>query len=209
MNILIFGASGATGHELVRQGLDQGHHVTAFVRTPSKLKVEHQNLSVIQGDAIDFPLVQNAIRDKDAVLSSLGARSPFKYDQTVVDGMQNIVKAMSEGQVARLIYLSAINVGESRQDAGLLIRFLAPILLRSETAGHEKREAIIRESSLQWTLVRAATLTNGPRLSDYRRGEDIRAGGIVASISRADVADFMLTQLTDGSYLRKAVRIMY
>jgi len=209
MNILIFGASGATGHELVKQGLEHGHNVTAYVRTPSKLTVQHQNLKVIQGDVINAPLVRNAMEGKDAVLSALGASSPFKFDNAVVDGMHNIVQVMEQTGVTRLIYLSAMSVKESRNDAGFLIKFLAPILLRTETAGHEARESIITQSRLEWTIVRAAALTNGAHKVIYRSGIDIRATGIVASISRADVADFMIKQLTDKTFLFKAPRLMY
>jgi len=209
MNILIFGASGATGHELVKQALEQGHWVTAFVRTPSKLKVQHPHLTIFQGDVGNPSAVQEAIKGKEAVLSALGASSPFKYDLVVVDGMTNIVKAMEKENVSRLIYMSAINVKESRKDAGLLIRVLAPILLRTENAGHEARENIIRQSNLAWTIVRSAGLTNGDRKGAYRNGEEVRSTGILVNISRKDVADFMLKQLTDKKFLHKIPRIMY
>jgi putative NADH-flavin reductase len=209
MNILIFGASGATGHELVKQALEQGHRVTAFVRTPIKLKVEHQHLSIFPGDVTNSSAVQEAIKGKEAVLSALGASSPFKYDQAVVDGMANIVKAMEKENVRRLIYMSAINVKESRKDAGLLIRVLAPILLRTENAGHEARENIIRQTNLEWTIVRAAGLTNGGHKGIYRSGEDVRSKGILSNISRKDVADFMLKQLADKKFVHKTPKIMY
>ncbi len=209
MDILIYGASGATGHELVKQALGQGHKVTAFVRTPSKLKIAHQNLKVMQGDVINYQIVEDAVKGQDAVLSALGAPSPFKYDQSVVDGISNIVKAMEHVEVGRIIYLSAINVKESLSNAGPLVKFVAPIFLRNETAGHEAREKIIRQSRLQWTFIRAGGLTNGGHKAVYRSGEDIRAKGIAASISRADVADFMLRQLADKTFLRKAPTIMY
>jgi len=208
MNILIFGASGKTGHELVKQALTQGHRVTAFVRNPSKLKITHDHLKVIQGDVTNSKLVEEAAKGHDAVLSALGAASPFKFDQSVVDGISNIVIAMEQENVDRLIYLSAINVKESISNAGLLIRFIAPILLRTETAGHEAREIIIRQSRLKWTLVRSAGLTNDVH-KEYRSGENIKAKGIAASISRTDVADFMLRQLTDNTFLKKAPMIMY
>ena len=123
--------------------------------------------------------------------------------------MINIVAAMEQADVKRLIYLSGIVVDESRKNAGLLIRCLEPILLRTEKAGHEARENIIRQSGLGWTLVRVAALTTGEHKSMYRNGEDIKAQGILANISRADVADFMLDQLTHNTFLRKAPIVMY
>ena len=209
MNILIFGASGATGHELVKQALEQKHHVTAFVRTPSKLKVEHSQLTIFRGDAGNATQVNEAVKGKEAVLSALGASSPFKYDPVIVEGMSHIVKAMEQKNVNRLIYMSAINVKESRKDAGIIIRILAPLLLRTENAGHEARENIIRQSKLDWTIVRAGGLTNGEHKGMYRNGENVKSIGISASISRKDVADFMLKQLTDKTYLHKCPRIMY
>ena len=209
MRIIIFGASGKTGHELVKQALEHGHHVTAFVRKPSNLKIANENLTVFQGDVTNYKLVADAVKGHDAVFSVLGAASPFKYDQSVVDGVSNIVKAMEENGIMRFIYMSAINVEESRRNAGLLIRIMGTTLLRTETAGHEAREKIIRQSRLDWTLVRSAALSNGKFTGKYRSGEDIKAKGIAAGISRADVADFLLRQLTDLRYIRKAPMVMY
>lgn len=209
MNILIFGASGKTGQELVKQALAQQHRVTAFVRNPAKLNITGDNLKVIRGNISDYKLVEEAVKEHDVVISVLGAASPFKYDQSVVDGLSNIVKAMETKNISRFIYMSAINVKESRGNAGLLIRFLAPLLLRAETKGHEEREKIIRNSRLRWTLVRSGGLNNGGHTAVYRSGENIKAKGIAAAISRADVADFMLRQLSDNSFLKKAPIVMY
>jgi putative NADH-flavin reductase len=209
MKILVFGASGKTGHELVKQALAQGHHVTAFVSTPSRLHVADNPLSVLQGNVTNYALVENAVKGHDAVFSTLGAASPFKYDHTVVDGITNIVRAMEQEKVNRLIYMSAINVEESRKHAGLLVKLFATTLLKTETAGHEAREKIIQQNQLAWTLVRPATLTNGKRTGEYRYGEMVKAKGIAVTISRADVADFLLRQLTDNTFLRKAATVMY
>lgn len=209
MNIIIFGASGKTGQELVKQALAKGHHVCAFVRNPSKLTFAHDNLKIFQGDAINYQLVEEAVQGQYAVFSTLGAASPFNYDQSVDEGISNIVKAMEKNGVRRLIYMSAINVKDSRKNAGLLIRVMGTTLLRTETAGHEAREKIIKQSGLDWTLVRSGALNNGKHTTNYRHGEEIRAKGIAAGISRADVADFLLRQLTDLSYLRKTPIVMY
>ncbi len=208
MNVLIFGASGATGKHLVKQALDQQHHVTAFVRNLAKLEIKHDNLKPVQGDVIDYNAVDNAIRGHDAVISALGADSPFKYDQVVVEGMANIIKAMEANNVERLIYLSTAGVKESRKDAGFAIRYIAPKVLRTEIAGHEAREKMIRQSHLKWTIIHAPTLTNGVQKKQYQSGENLKAISFLITLSRADVADFMLKQLTDNSYLCKTVRLM-
>lgn len=209
MNIIIFGASGATGHQLVKQALAQGHMVTAFVRNASRLKIRHHHLKVMEGDVIDYHLVELAIRDKDAVLSALGASSPFKYDRAIVDGVSNIIRAMSRNAVHRFIYLSFAGVRESRHQAGIMIKYLTPAILQTEIAGHEDREIMIRQSGLQWTIVRPPTLTNGKRRTSFRSGENIKAEGLIITISRADVAEFMLSQLKVNTFLRKTPLVMY
>jgi putative NADH-flavin reductase len=209
MNILVFGASGATGHELVKQALAQEHVVTAFVRAPEKLKIQHDNLKVVQGDVKNYASVERGVKGQDAVLSALGASGPFKYDQVVVDGMAHIVQAMEQLHVKRFIYQSFIGVKESRNDFSFFFRYIAPKILRTEIAGHEARERIIRQSMLDWTIVRPPTLTNGKHKGVYRSGEDLKSKSFIVTISRADVADFMLKQLTDTTFVREAVRVMY
>ena len=209
MKLIIFGASGKTGHELVKQALAQGHLVAAFVRNPSKLKITHPNLKVIQGDIVNYKIVEEAVKQQDAVLSALGAASPFKFDQSVVDGMANIIKAMEAKGITRLIYMSAILVKETRNNAGFVIRYIAPKLLSTEIAGHEARESMIKQSKLQWTIVRPCTLTNGKHLAQFRSGENVSSSGFTVMISRADVADFMLRQLNDNEFVRKTPSVMY
>jgi len=209
MNILIFGASGVTGHELVKQALAQRHSVTAFIRNPSKLKIKNDKIKVIQGDVINYQLVEAVVKGHDSVLSALGAANPFKYHQSVVDGVNNIIKAMETNGVSRFIYLSFVGVKESRNTAGFVIKYIAPKLLSTEVAGHEAREKMIKQSQLKWTIVRAPTLSNGKHLAQFRSGEGITSKGFTVMISRADVADFMLRQLTDNTFLRKTPSIMY
>jgi len=209
MKILIFGASGKTGHELVQQALAQGHLVTAFVRNPSKLKITNDNLKVIQGDVMNYQVVEDAVKGHDAVLSALGAASPFKYDKSIVDGASNIIKAMETNQVNRFIYMSFVGVKESRNTAGFVIKYIAPKLLSTEVAGHEAREKMIKQSQLKWTIVRASTLSNRKHVGQFRSGEGIISKGFTVMISRPDVADFMLRQLTDDTFIRKTPSVMY
>ena len=209
MKLLIFGASGKTGHELVRQSLDQGHTVTAFVRHPTKLSIRHDQLTVVQGDVIHYPMVDQAVQGHDIVLSALGANHPFKYDHVVIKGFGNIIRAMELHDRKRLIYLSAFGVKESRDHAGFMIRYIAPKILSTELGGHEAREQMLKTSELPWTIVRAGLLTNGEHKSKYRFGENIHYNGFLATISRADVADFMLRQIHDEAFIRKMPRVMY
>jgi putative NADH-flavin reductase len=209
MRLTIFGASGATGKELVAQALERGHHVTAFVRTQGKLEKKNGQLDVLLGDVTDVVMVARAITGSDAVLSALGVGRPLRHDLAVVQGIRNIVKIMEKTGPARLIYLSFLGVTEGRNQVGFLLgRIAARLVLKHEVADHEEKEAAIMHSELAWTIVRPPAMTNGPYTGVYRDGVDIRAQSFLPTISRADVADFMLKQVSERTYLRKAVAIL-
>jgi putative NADH-flavin reductase len=205
--LLVFGASGGTGREIVAQALERGLQVTAFVRE-SRLPVRHGNLRIVQGDVADRPCVATAVAGQDAVISALGVGRPLRHDAVVVDGIRNIIRAMHDQEVRRLIYLSFIGVSESRKDAGWAVKFVARWPLRNEIADHEAKESLIRSSQLDWTIVRAPKLTNGPYTGSYRAGERIVARSPLPALSRADVADFMLSQIVDTTYLGRAPRVL-
>ena len=209
MHILVFGASGKTGHELVRQGLVQGHHVTAFVRNPEKLTVKNDKLRVVQGDVKDLAAVTSAIRDQDAVLSALGVSKPLKSDPVVIEGIRNIITALEHMNVKRFIYLSFMAVGEGRKDGGFLMKNIIARIVRHEIADHAEKEQLIKASQSEWTIVHAPKLTNGSKKGAYRTGETIKPKAFLPTLSRADLADFMLKQLTDRTFLFKTVRVMY
>jgi putative NADH-flavin reductase len=208
MKILIFGASGATGYNLISQALEKGHHVLAFVRDPSKLKTKNNNFSIFKGDVSNYREVEDAVRGQEAVISALGASNPFKRDFTLVRGIENIVRAMLKSNVDRIVYQSFLGVKEYRKDLGFLLDRIVPLLLKGSIKDHEVKEGIITASNLRWTIVRCPTLTNGPFTGEYFDGERIQSNSILPSLSRADVADFMLKQLHEEAYIRKKPRIM-
>ena len=208
MKILVFGASGATGYNLVSQAVEKGHHVRAFVRDPSKLKIENKNLNIFQGDVSNYQQVEDAVKDQEAVFSALGASTPFKRNFTLIKGIENIVQAMINCRVERLLYQSFLGVKENRKELGFLLDHIIATLLKRSIQDHEVKENIITTSSLQWTIVRCPTLTNGPLTGKYIDGERIQSASILPSLSRADVADFMLKELHDKKYIRKKPRIM-
>jgi putative NADH-flavin reductase len=210
VKILVFGAAGGTGRALVTQALRQGHKVAAFIRTPAKFELKHAGLSVVHGDVIDAAAVSRAVAGQDEVLCALGAATPLKRDPTLVSGVGNIVRAMEHAGPRRLIYLSFLGVRDGREQLSLLGRYIvAPLILRNIVADHEAKENIIWRSSLDWTIVRPPRLTNGPHTGSYRHGGDIKAAAMIPTISRADLADFMLRQLGDLAYLHKAPAVMY
>lgn len=206
MNLLIFGATGDTGRELVKQALAQKHTVTGFSRHANDLLDEFPDLQAVQGDVTDMATVEKAVQSQDAVLSALGSSS-LKRNPALTKGVENIVQAMEQHNVRRLIYQSSLGVGNSRKQVSFFIRYIiVPLVLRNAIADHEDKERIIKQSNLDWVIVRPAGLTNGSHTGEYRAGETIDLG---ARISRADVADFMLKQVSDDAYLKKTPGLSY
>jgi len=209
MRVVVFGASGATGRELVAQALVQGHHVTAFVRNASRLGIGSGEVNVVQGDVTDSSAVARAVEGQNAVLCALGAATPLRRDRTLVEGVRHIVDAMERRGTRRLVYLSFLGVREGRRQLSFVGRVIVPRLLHNVVADHEAKEAIIRERGLDWVIVRPPRLTNGPRRGVYRHGVGIRATSLIPRISRADLADFMLRQISSDTYVHNTPAVMY
>ena len=207
MRVLVFGASGGTGRQVVAAALARQLDVTAFVRRPERLPVRDPRLRVVQGDVADARAVQEAVAGHDAVVSTLGVGRPLRPDPVVVDGVGHVVRAMETLGVARLVYLSFVGLADSRSAAGPLLGFAARVPLRHEVADHERKEATVRASPLRWTIVRAPTLTNGPFTGRYRSGETIAARSLLPLLSRADVADFLLGEAAAPRFERRVVRL--
>lgn len=208
MNLLIFGASGGTGRCLLEQALAQGHHVTAFTRSPEKVTAQHPNLKVVKGDIQDYDSVAMAMPGHDGVLSALGVYL-FRKNTVLSDGTRNIIRAMEAHGVKRFVCESALGIGDTRDQTSLFVEFVFyPLLLRHFFPDKERQELHIRQSNLDWVIVRPGRLTNGRQTGNYRHGfgphEKIK--GVV---SRADTAEFMLKQLTDDTYLRKTPGLSY
>jgi len=206
MKIVIFGASGKTGTLMVNQALELGHQVTAYIRRANSLEIEHQNLKIIVGNLSDTEKLKEAISGADACLSALGGGSLTKHATEIMSGIDQIVKLMEQEGVPRFIYLSSIGVGESRSNMAQPIRFIVcDVLLRVPFADHNINEQRLSKSSLKYTLVRPGSLTDGPKTGNLKHGSEkiIMKGN--TKISRANVAAFMLKQLTDTTYTNKGV----
>jgi putative NADH-flavin reductase len=209
MKLLIAGATGATGLELMEQALEAGHEVTAFARRPPAVKLKHANLKVHQGDILDYSAVEAAVQGQDAVLSALGVRQLGK-NTVLSDGTRNLIQAMEKLGVKRLVVESSLGVGDSQGQLGPVHQwFVLPVLLRNIFADKETQESVIRASRLDWVIVRPAILTNGPRTSRYKAGFAANYQSIKRKISRADTAEFMLKQLTDDTYLHQTPGLSY
>jgi hypothetical protein len=119
------------------------------------------------------------------------------------------VKAMHRQKVSRFIYQSFIGVSEYRSELGFVFDKLMPLVMSNVIKDHEAKEESIVNSNLQWTIIRCSMLTNGPATRKYRDGEHLTSPFILPTISRADVAEFMIKQLTDNKYNYKKPRLMY
>ncbi len=209
MKVLIFGSTGGTGRELVKQALEQGHSVTAYARDPAKVDdINHSNVQAVRGDVLDANTVESAVTGQEAVLSTIGAGA----ERTTLreEGTRNIVEAMQNIGVQRLICQSSLGVGDSRANLSFFTKYIiVSIFLRHAFADHERQEAIVKRSTLDWTIVRPPHLKDGPRTQVYRHGFSITDRQIKGEVSRADVADFMLKQLSDDTYLRQTPGISY
>jgi len=207
MQLLILGATGPTGRNLLGQALDAGHDVTALVRKANRLTVEHSRLATVVGDATDLEVLKAAVRGKDAVLSALGAGNSLRSD-IASRAMTALIPALKAQGVKRVILLSAFGVGESFKQAGPMQKLAYTTLLRLIFADKAKADAMLRDSGLDWTLVYPTLLTNGPRTGNIRAGERLVMKGM-ARISRADVADFMLAQLGTDEWIHRTAVISY
>ncbi len=209
MKLLIFGSTGGTGRQLVQQALEQGHTVTAFARNPAKLDIKHSNLNVLQGDVMNLPSVEKAVQGKDAVVCVLGAGQ--NMTSTIrSQGTQQIIQAMEKADIRRLICQSTLGAGDSWENLNFFWKYIMfGFLLRKPFADHQKQEDYVKQSRLDWTIIRPGAFVDGERTGKYRHGFSGNDKTSKLKISRADVADFILKQLTDNSYLHQTPSISY
>ncbi|WP_378734464.1 NAD(P)-dependent oxidoreductase [Nocardia brasiliensis] len=207
MKLVVFGATGTVGRLVVEQALEAGHEVTAFTRNASGITQRHDRLRVVEGDVLDTGSVQRAVADQDAVLVALG---DGRKGIVRAAGTRAIIEAMNRTGVKRLICQSTLGVGDSRPNLNFLWKHLLfGMLLRRAYADHVAQEAFVRASDLDWTIVRPSAFTDGPRTGSFRRGFPGDERGLTLKIARADIADFMLEQLTDSTYLHQAPGISH
>jgi uncharacterized protein YbjT (DUF2867 family) len=210
LRLLIIGATGGSGRQLVEQALAQAHQVTAFVRDPARLSLAHPHLRVVQGDVLDPASLAPAMQGQDAVLCALGHKRFFGPSTILSQGTANILRAMQSAGVARFICESSLAIGNTAGRGGLLATFfLYPLILPFYVWDKLRQEKLIEESDLDWVIVRPAALTNGAARGQYLHGPNVGSYVLPVRISRADVAAFMLQQLTDDTYLGSATGLCY
>jgi putative NADH-flavin reductase len=202
--LLVFGASGGTGREIVRQALARGFQVTAFVRNPSKLGIEHPALTVLQGDVRDAARVASAVQGQDAVLSALGHRAYYALDAPQTHSTRAISRAMEAHAVSRFICVTSLGLGDSAGRLGLVYSlFVLPFVLPLYFWDKAGQERALHASALEWTIVRPGALVNAPARGRLRHGRGVGSYLFTVRIARADVAAFMLDQLASNAYVRQ------
>jgi uncharacterized protein YbjT (DUF2867 family) len=200
MNLVVLGATGRTGRLVVEQALAAGHTVTALVRSPEKLTAGHSNLRVVRGEATETAAVSSALEGADAVISTLGGKG-----SVIADSTRAIVTAARKAGVSRVVVLSTFAAERDRLDAGtrLLTGIGMGAMLKDKSVGEE----MLRRSDLEWTIVYASLLSNGPVSGSVVVLPEGAKRGLSQKISRADVAAWMVQTATGVQHSRHSVGI--
>ncbi|HQT65675.1 MAG: flavin reductase [Acidocella sp. 20-57-95] len=207
MKVLVLGATGGTGQLIVRDAMAKGHSVVALVR--SKARADLPGVDMIEGDARDEATLVRALNGCDAVVSTLGTGMGFRKVNLLTVATQALVTAMTRNGVRRLVCISALGVGDSRGHGGFVFdRLFQPLLLSRAYKDKNGQEAAIRASSLDWIVVRPAMLTDDPARGKVRAVTNL-AGVNGGKIARADVARFVVEQLTADTWLRQTPVLMW
>lgn len=208
-HVAVIGATRGIGRSFVEQALAVGHRVTVLARNPERFELRDARLSVVAGSATDLDAVRAVVRGTDAVVCALGAPA-LRRTRIRSEGTRRILEAMEAEGVGRLLCVSVMGVGDTREALPFFLRrIIFPTYLRGPVADHEAQERLIEASGVDWTIARPPTLTDGPRTGMFARRFGTDLGGLSLKISRADVAGFLLEQLDADEYRRRAVGISY
>lgn len=206
MKVIVFGGTGSVGRLVVAQAADRGDEVTLFTRSLAAVGQEDPRVRAVAGDVFDASALAPVVAGHEAVIITLGGG---RKGGVRAPGTAAVIEAMRATGVRRLVVQSTIGVGDSREQLNFYWkRLMFGLLLRGAYADHVEQERLTRESGLDWTIVRPGAFTDGPRTGRYRRGFGPREKTTL-KVSRADVADFVVEQLTDDTWLRRAPSLAY
>jgi putative NADH-flavin reductase len=209
MKLLIIGASRGIGLEVVQQALAAGHEVTALARNTASFPVSHEKLKVVKGDILDKSSIESALDGQDVVCVTIGIKVTRKPVSIFSRGTKAVVEAMKNSTCRRLICVTGIGAGDSRGHGGFLYdKIFTPLFVKTIYEDKDRQEAIVRESGLDWVIVRPGFLTNGPRTGEYRALTDLK-GVKAGKISRADVADFILREAAEMKHKGQTPLLTY
>lgn len=204
MKIIVFGASGGVGQQVVQQALSANHEVTAFVRDPAKLALQHPLLTIVQGDGLNEHTVVSAIPGHDAVLCCVGSRG-LGSTTLMSDIMRHVITGMNNSGVTRIAYVASAGIHKELKG---IVGGLAGLLLKNVLADHHRAFELLQKSDLDWSVARPMSLTNSEQTGIYRESQTgIPKKG--QNISRADVAHFLLKAITENAYIHQSVGLVY
>ena len=207
MKLTIFGATGGTGKQLVVQALAAGHQVVAFVRDPSKLTTRHDHLTILQGELTNPETIEHAVLGTDAVISALGPRRGAK-DKSITRGTENILSAMVKHGVRRMVITSTPSARDPNDVPDFRFKLavrMIQLIARGACEDIVNTAKVVRTSDRDWTIVRVSMLVDAPKTGVVKVGYVNKEMGM--RITRADLAEFMLKQVQDSTYLRQAPAI--
>ena len=207
--ILVLGATGATGRLIVDQAVARGYDVTVLVRSAGKAS-DITGAKLIVGDARDETALREALEGRDAVVSALGTPvSPFREVTLLSTATRALVSAMKAEQVSRLVCITGMGAGDSAGHGGFIAdNVIFPLLLKKVYADKDRQEAIVRDSGLDWVLVRPSILNSKPGRGSVRALTDL-SGFHGGSIAREDVAKFVLDQVRADTWLHRSPLITW
>ena len=207
MKIIVFGANGGIGSKVVEQALEAGHQVTAVVRRPSSITIQHPQLTVVQGDVLNLDTIQPTMAGQDAVISAIGIS---KDAPTIVysGGIANIIRAMQTNKVQRLMCISASGLDPGPLYQKIIAKLFLWRMLKYSYTDLALMEAAVKASNINWTIVRPPRLTDNERLGHYKIAVNKHLPNGF-SLSRADTADYMLKHLNDPQSYHGLVEVAY
>ncbi|MCA5006128.1 NAD(P)-dependent oxidoreductase [Sphingobacterium bovistauri] len=206
MNVTIFGGTGTTGLLVIQKALSAGHSVTAYARTLSKISIQHNNLTVIEGELTDIEKIKSSVKNADAVISVLGPTGKSK-GLVISKGIKNIISAMQMHGVKRLIATAtpSYKVSKDKFQFGFTLGvFMVKSFINDTYQDIVATGEEIAKSPLDWTIVRLPMLSNNPSKGKLNIGYTGDGQVNLFSLSRTDLADFLIQQLADKTYLRQA-----
>lgn len=207
MRVLIVGATGNIGRLTLNKALKVGHEVTAFTRSPKQLNFDHKRLHKVQGDVMKETFLDAAMPKQEAVIAVFGAPLNWSTITSVPDlctiGTRHIIDAMKQHGVKRLICMTGIGAGDSRGHGRFVFdNLVLPLLLGRIYVDKNRQESEVMKSALDWIIVRPTELTDKPESGAYRVLTDLK-GKKAKTISRVDVADFLVKQIDSNKYLHQ------
>jgi uncharacterized protein len=206
MNILLLGATGRVGSQIVTYALHEGHHVTVLVRTPEKVQINNENLTIIQGNVLNKFDIVRAMHGMDVVISALNTDGTT----TLSESMPLIIEAMENEGIKRIITIGTAGILQSRTTPSSL-RYQSSESKRKSTRAakeHHKVYDVLKQSTLEWTIVCPTYLPDGERVGKYRIDRDfLPEGGVEISVQ--DTAEFTFKQIKASDYIKSRVGICY